>query len=112
MSLVDKSRVHAGEKQEAGSGTLVAEIGSLSLEFTRLAQLSGETKFFDAVQRISNMFEQQQPLTKLPGMWPVVVNAKDGDFTGDSGFTLGAMADSVYEYLPKVWQPFSEHRSF
>jgi hypothetical protein len=35
-------------------------------------------------------------------MWPVVVNAKDEDFTGDSGFTLGAMADSVYEYLPKV----------
>jgi mannosyl-oligosaccharide alpha-1,2-mannosidase len=35
-------------------------------------------------------------------MWPVVVNAKDLDFSSDDGFTLSAMADSTYEYLPKV----------
>lgn len=80
----------------------MAEIGSLSLEFTRISQISGDPKFFDAIQRIYDVLEREQALTKLPGMWPVVVNAKDGNFTGDSGFTLGAMADSVYEYLPKV----------
>jgi mannosyl-oligosaccharide alpha-1,2-mannosidase len=35
-------------------------------------------------------------------MWPVVVNPNMVDFGGDSGFTIGAMADSLYEYLPKV----------
>ena len=44
----------------------------------------------------------QQQRTKLPGMFPVVVNARDTDFTGDNTFSLGALADSFYEYLPKV----------
>ena len=30
------------------------------------------------------------------------INAHDIDFTGDNTFSLGAMADSFYEYLPKV----------
>jgi mannosyl-oligosaccharide alpha-1,2-mannosidase len=87
---------------EALEKTLVAEIGSLSLEFTRLSQLSGDMKYFDAIQRITDVFDQQQNLTKLPGMWPVLVDAQAGDFSRDTFFTLGGMADSVYEYLPKV----------
>jgi mannosyl-oligosaccharide alpha-1,2-mannosidase len=81
---------------------LVAEIGSLSLEFTRLSQLSGDPKFFDAIQRISDRFEESQSLSKLPGMWPVVVNPNKKDMGDDTFFTIGAMADSLYEYLPKV----------
>jgi mannosyl-oligosaccharide alpha-1,2-mannosidase len=92
-----------GAPQEEGlEKTLVAEIGSLSLEFTRLSQLSGDMKYFDAIQRIMDVFETQQNLTKLPGMWPVLVNARTEDFSRDTFFTLGGMADSVYEYLPKV----------
>jgi len=92
----------SGTPQKPDDGILVAEIGSLSLEFTRLSQLTGDAKFFDAVQRISDRFEQAQSKTKLPGMWPVLVYPQQADFGGDGGFTLGAMAVSVYEYLPKV----------
>ena len=92
--------------QEAGS-CLVAELGSLSLEFTRLTQVSGEPKFFDAVQRIADRFEETQNSTKLPGLWPVLVNPSMKDFGGDTSFTIGAMADSLYEYLPKVLLSFS-----
>ena len=92
----------AGDRQKAGSSTLVSEIGSLSLEFTRLSQATGDPKFFDAIQRIMDIFDAQQNMTKLPGMWPVVVNAESLDFTDYGGFTIGGMADSLYEYLPKV----------
>ena len=91
-----------GEKQEAGTNVLVAEIGSLTLEFTRLSQITGDGRYFDAVQRIMDQFDQQQMKTRLPGMWPVVVNAKGLDFWNHSDYTIGAMADSLYEYLPKV----------
>lgn len=87
--------------QVASSFACVAELGSLSLEFTRLTQLTKDPKYFDAIQRIADVFEQQQDATQLPGMWPVSVNAKDIDFSFDSTFTLGGMADSMYEYLPK-----------
>jgi mannosyl-oligosaccharide alpha-1,2-mannosidase len=72
------------------------------LEFTRLTQLTGDAKYYDAVQRIMNAFEESQNTTRLPGMWPVTLDARRLDFTQDRSFTLGAMADSLYEYLPKV----------
>ncbi|KAI4148007.1 MAG: hypothetical protein L6R39_002926 [Caloplaca ligustica] len=89
-----------GAKQEADETALIAEIGSLTLEFTRLAQLTKEAKFYDAVQRITNILDEQQNKTALPGLWPVIMDAKHGKFS-DVGFTLGGMADSTYEYLPK-----------
>lgn len=95
-------RRDASPLQEAGDGVLVAEIGSLTLEFTRLSQLSQDDRYYDAVQRIMDVFEAQQSFTKIPGLWPVVVNAKTMDFRGSSTFTIGGMADSLYEYLPKV----------
>lgn len=91
---------HDGE-QHAPSNALLAEIGSLSLEFTRLSQLSGDPKYYDAVQRIINVLDEQQNATKFPGMWPITLDAKDQDFTRDRTFTFGGMADSLYEYLPK-----------
>jgi mannosyl-oligosaccharide alpha-1,2-mannosidase len=92
-----------GKGQFAPQQMLVSEIGSLSLEFTRLAQLTGDNKFYDAIARIGNVFEESQNKTKLPGMWPVVIDAGTPDFTRDSGFTLGGMSDSLYEYLPKQY---------
>ena len=89
-----------GESQTAGESTLIAEIASLSLEFTRLSQVTGDLKYFDAIQRITNELDNKQSLTKLPGLWPTIINAKLMSVVG-SGFTLGAMADSLYEYLPK-----------
>jgi mannosyl-oligosaccharide alpha-1,2-mannosidase len=91
-----------GRPQVASDSMLIAEIGSLTLEFTRLSQVSGDPRYYDAVQRIMDVLEAQQDLTNLPGMWPVVVNAKTMEFNLNGGFTLGGMADSAYEYLPKV----------
>lgn len=93
-----------GELQVASGFMLVSEIGSLTLEFTRLSQVTGDPRYFDAVQRIMDIFDAQQAMTKLPGMWPVVVDAKRQNFTEHEDFTIGGMADSLYEYLPKVSQ--------
>ncbi|KAK0644010.1 glycoside hydrolase [Cercophora newfieldiana] len=92
-----------GASQVAHDNVLLAEMGSFSMEFTRLSILTGDPKWFDAAQRISDIFEAQQDSTALPGMWPLVVNAKDGVFNQGDSFTLGAMADSTYEYLPKTY---------
>ncbi|WDK11600.1 glycosyl hydrolase family 47 [Colletotrichum graminicola] len=91
-----------GEPQKVGNGELVAEIGSLSMEFTRLSILTGDPKWWDATQRIMEIFEAQQNKTNLPGLWPLVVNPEKEVFYEGDDFTLGAMADSLYEYLPKM----------
>ena len=99
----DVHRAAAGEKQAASEGVLVAEIGSLTLEFTRLAQITQDPKWYDAVARIMNVFDEQQNSSNLPGMWPLGVNARTQDFHSGTVFTLGAMSDSLYEYLPKMY---------
>jgi mannosyl-oligosaccharide alpha-1,2-mannosidase len=91
-----------GERQVADSRVLVAEIGSLSMEFTRLSQITGDSKWYDCIARVTQVFEREQDRTPLPGMWPVVVNARKRVFIEDNSFTLGAMADSTYEYLAKT----------
>ncbi|RFU76344.1 class i alpha-mannosidase [Trichoderma arundinaceum] len=97
--------IHAamdGKKQTASPGVLVAEIGSLSMEFTRLSMITGDPKWFDAVQRIMDGMAAQQDSTALPGLWPLVVSAEAEVYNMGNLFTMGAMADSVYEYLPKM----------
>jgi len=54
---------------------VLAEIGSLSVEFTRLAQITKEAKYYDAIARITNEFDMWQNNTRLPGLWPMKVDA-------------------------------------
>src|ERR1700722_6853897 len=87
----------------AAGDALVAEIGSLSIEFTRLSQLTGDPRYFDAVQRITDHLSDQQMKTKIPGLFPETVNARDADFTSNSVFSIGGQTDSLYEYFPKQY---------
>ncbi|KAI9679102.1 MAG: hypothetical protein M1829_001772 [Trizodia sp. TS-e1964] len=89
------------EPQHAASAGLVSELGSFSLEFTRLSQLTENPKYFDAVQRITNEFEKSQNRTRLSGMWPVLIDIENLSFTQGSTFTFGGMSDSLYEYILK-----------
>jgi mannosyl-oligosaccharide alpha-1,2-mannosidase len=94
------------------SQIVLAVLGSLSLEFTRLSQITGNEKYYDAIQRVMNELEKWQNNTQLPGMWPSMIdstkfnesNLLGSPFAGaDELYTLGALADSTYEYLPKQW---------
>ncbi|KAF3358949.1 hypothetical protein VdG1_02511 [Verticillium dahliae VDG1] len=80
-----------------------AAIGSLSLEFTRLAQLTSDNKYFDAIDRIKRAFAGIQNSTLLPGLWPNLVSLRDGFQAPNNVFRLGADGDSLYEYLPKMY---------
>ncbi|KAF2652173.1 glycoside hydrolase family 47 protein [Lophiostoma macrostomum CBS 122681] len=99
----DWQRGALGRTQEALSQSLSAEIGSLTLEFTRLSQLTGDAKYFDAVQRITDAFEEHQNETHLPGLFPILVNPRKGKFDVGRSFTFGGMSDSLYEYFSKQY---------
>jgi mannosyl-oligosaccharide alpha-1,2-mannosidase len=87
--------------QVAGTGDPSASPCSLSLEFTRLSQLTGDHKFYDAVSRVTDFLERTQQKSRLPGMWPKLINFQY-ETVDEEGFTLGALSDSLYEYLPKM----------
>lgn len=64
------STTHRSSRQ-----AVLAEIGSLTLEFTRLAQITGDVRYYDAVARISNELDAIQMSTSLPGLWPTRLDA-------------------------------------
>ncbi|KAI9694140.1 MAG: hypothetical protein M1822_003411 [Bathelium mastoideum] len=92
----------AGELQIAPDDGLLAELASFSMEFTRLSQLTGDMRWFDATQRITDMLDEQQNHTTLPGMWPAKVNARESDVRVGRQYSIGGETDSAYEYLIKM----------
>ncbi|RDA91578.1 hypothetical protein CP533_5976 [Ophiocordyceps camponoti-saundersi (nom. inval.)] len=97
---LDQARARSGQ-QKADASMPTAAAGSLCLELTRLTQLTGDARYYDAGERVKQFFRRAQTDTKVPGLWPRVVDLRDETADGDV-FTLGAGADSLYEYLPKM----------
>lgn len=91
-----------GGPQEAARFSLLAEVGSFSLEFTRLSQVTGDARWYDAAARIAGLLADAQNRTHIPGLFPTMLDTQHADFTRDNTFTWGGMADSVYEYMPKM----------
>ncbi|KAF3490509.1 mannosyl-oligosaccharide 1,2-alpha-mannosidase IC [Arthroderma uncinatum] len=66
---------YASQPHRAGHRVVLAEIGSLSIEFTRLAQITQNNRYYDAIARITNALEKWQPDTSIPGLWPSFIDA-------------------------------------
>lgn len=65
----------AFEPKRASTHSGIAELGTLSMEFTRLAQLTGRDKYYDAVARITDALEEWQnreddTAPAIPGIFP------------------------------------------
>ncbi|KAK3377421.1 glycoside hydrolase family 47 protein [Podospora didyma] len=80
-----------------------ASPGTLTLELTRLSQLTGDPKYYDAIANVVELFYLGQNETALPGLFPMWVSMSNADVTSGSTFTLGGSADSLYEYFPKMY---------
>jgi mannosyl-oligosaccharide alpha-1,2-mannosidase len=95
---------HKTGVEPAPGDAIMSELGSLSLEFIRLSQLTGNGKYEAAIQRITDCIHRQQMLTVMPGSLPTTVNARECDFSQGMEFSVGAHIDSAYEYMIKTHQ--------
>ncbi|KAJ4291636.1 hypothetical protein N0V90_009531 [Kalmusia sp. IMI 367209] len=86
----------------ADSSICFAAIGSLTMEFTRLAQVTQQNKYYDVVAKVTSFLDRAQNTTNIPGLFPIWINAYKEEIVGTS-FTVGAMEDSSYEYFPKMF---------
>ncbi|XP_047624984.1 endoplasmic reticulum mannosyl-oligosaccharide 1,2-alpha-mannosidase isoform X1 [Phacochoerus africanus] len=83
------------------SDSTVAEVTSIQLEFRELSRLTGNKKFREAVEQVARHVHSLSG--KKDGLVPMFINTNSGLFTHLGVFTLGARADSYYEYLLKQW---------
>ncbi|XP_063966168.1 endoplasmic reticulum mannosyl-oligosaccharide 1,2-alpha-mannosidase-like isoform X1 [Lytechinus pictus] len=83
-----------------GPDSSVSEVSTIQLEFRDLSFTTGDPKYKQAVDKVMMHLHN---LPKKEGLVPIFINANSGQFRPNSILTLGARADSYYEYLLKQW---------
>ncbi|PAV84062.1 hypothetical protein WR25_10205 [Diploscapter pachys] len=83
----------------SGGASILSEFGSLQLEFDYLSNVTGNPVFAEKVNKVRDILTE---LEKPDGLYPIYLNPKTGKW-GQRDFSIGAMADSFYEYLLKQW---------
>eukprot|EP01137_Pigoraptor_chileana_P020736 Opistho-2@83502 len=82
----------------SGGSSLLAEAGSVQLEFKYLSAVSGNQKYARAAERALDAIAGAS--RRIPGLYPLYISPESGSFTNDH-VSFGAMGDSFYEYLLK-----------
>ncbi|XP_022245459.1 endoplasmic reticulum mannosyl-oligosaccharide 1,2-alpha-mannosidase-like isoform X2 [Limulus polyphemus] len=78
----------------------VSEVSTIQLEFRDLSRVTGRTEYEEAAFHVS---KHLHTLPKKDGLVPMFINTDTGKFRTRSTITLGARADTYYEYLLKQW---------
>eukprot|EP00611_Tribonema_gayanum_P015110 TRINITY_DN268_c0_g1_i5.p1 TRINITY_DN268_c0_g1~~TRINITY_DN268_c0_g1_i5.p1 ORF type:complete len:838 (-),score=164.59 TRINITY_DN268_c0_g1_i5:520-3033(-) len=81
------------------AGVLIAEVGTLQVEFRYLSHATGNPIYASAVNKAMDLMTKLQP---PEGIFPISLSPTNGH-SRLSTYTIGAMGDSFYEYLLKVW---------
>ena len=85
--------------EEGDNDAILSELGTLQVEFRYLAQKSQIIKYEEKSMKALQIMKKNNPGN---GLFPIKVSIVDGSFT-DNYITFGALGDSFYEYLLKVW---------
>jgi mannosyl-oligosaccharide alpha-1,2-mannosidase len=103
-------------RTRAGGNTNgLATIGTLVLEWTRLADLTGNKTYAELAQKGESYLLRPRPASSepFPGLVGTNVDLTTGEFLDASGGWTGG-TDSFYEYLIKMWvydnTRFAEYR--
>ncbi|CAM9973923.1 unnamed protein product, partial [Hapterophycus canaliculatus] len=86
-------------KNSGGSKSVLAEIGTLQVEFRYLSKITGVQKYADKANRV---FDIMHDIKSHDGLYPIFINPSSAKPVG-SQVTFGALGDSFYEYLLKAW---------
>lgn len=102
--------LRTGAKKYSDFGCAVlAEFGTLQLEFRRLTELTGDMRYDEAVTRIMDIVEFHSMYLPRSGLYPAFFNIDTNTFCNEH-VTLGAYGDSFYEYLLKQWVMSKQER--
>ncbi|XP_045442946.1 mannosyl-oligosaccharide 1,2-alpha-mannosidase IB isoform X3 [Pipistrellus kuhlii] len=82
----------------AGS-SILAEFGTLHMEFVHLSYLTGDPVYYKKVMHIRKLL---QKMDRPNGLYPNYLNPRTGRW-GQYHTSVGGLGDSFYEYLLKAW---------
>jgi Glycosyl hydrolase family 47 len=89
----------------AGNNAILAEFGTMQLEFRWLDVMVGTPETAEMRRKVEHVFEILHELSPINGLYPYYMKNQNGakPSFANNHLTFGAMADSFYEYMLKVW---------
>ena len=98
--------LYTGEAKNPGwsnGASMLAEFGTVQMEFIALSERTGDRKWADLAENVVNRVLAVRAATGVPkGLYPIYLNPHTAKWTNQK-VSFGAMGDSWYEYLLKVW---------
>ncbi len=91
-----------GERQVELRSEAIGDLGSLTLEFTRLSMLTGDARWFDAMQRVMDVLAAQQDSGRVPGLWPAYGRLDKMVFDDGSYYPVPTMAAALAKTVALV----------
>lgn len=89
-----------GKKNHVDNGaSSTAEVSTLQLEFKYLSKLTGESLYWEKVEKIMSVLDDNKP---KDGLVPIYVHPDTGKYQGNL-IRLGSRGDSYYEYMLKQY---------
>ena len=102
-SIVNLRTGEAKNPGWSGGASMIAEFGTLQMEFIALSERTGDGRWRDMAEKIVEAVRDAKGTKNAPdGLWPIFFDPNRGAFT-NAKVSFGAMGDSWYEYLLKVW---------
>lgn len=99
MAQINLANAQAQPPSWTSGSVILAEIGTVQLEFKALSHHTGDPKYHQKAHAVYNKLES---ITPPNGLLPLFLAPNTGQFAG-SQISLGAMGDSYYEYLIKLY---------
>ncbi|CAA7394604.1 unnamed protein product [Spirodela intermedia] len=91
---------HGNAKNYDWGDSILADSGTEQLEFIALSQRTRDPKYQQKVEKVIMELRKNYP---SDGLLPIYIDSDSGTPSYRSTITFGAMGDSFYEYLLKVW---------
>ncbi|KAH7544746.1 hypothetical protein FEM48_Zijuj01G0018900 [Ziziphus jujuba var. spinosa] len=98
-NLINLANGNAHNHMWTGGNSILADAASEQLEFIALSQRTNDFKY---QQKVENVIMELNRTFPADGLLPIYINPHTG-ISSYSRVTFGAMGDSFYEYLLKVW---------
>ncbi|KAN0027656.1 hypothetical protein ACTFIU_010629 [Dictyostelium citrinum] len=83
-----------------GECVVLSEVGTIFLEFNHLSKITGDPKYKEYSDGVVDALAASKPSIK--GLLPIYISM-DGQRFCSGRVSVGAMGDSYYEYLLKMW---------
>uniref|UniRef100_A0A7S4N8K7 alpha-1,2-Mannosidase n=1 Tax=Odontella aurita TaxID=265563 RepID=A0A7S4N8K7_9STRA len=85
----------------AGNNAILSEFTTIQVEYRYLARATGKKEYADKAERVYELMKEIEPSN---GLYPLYVrNTGEKPSFANQKISFGAMGDSFYEYMLKIW---------